>query len=172
MNMGGRFLGNSPGQAYASTSEDGGGNGVLSEVVRPQLRGLLSMFYSLQFAGVSSYQASGYDQSNYLNEYGGGPLGSSSGGSGRGVQSAQRSAIDRILNTFLGSSFSGGGGESSTNLFSSSYGTDYGSDSSRFGSSGSGSNIEALLGALSASGAKPARVEPESQSLLGQLFGR
>uniref|UniRef100_A0A914C5Q7 BHLH domain-containing protein n=2 Tax=Acrobeloides nanus TaxID=290746 RepID=A0A914C5Q7_9BILA len=137
MNMGGRFLGN--GQS-AGSSDDGGGNGVLSEVVRPQFR------------GVTNYQPN-YDQSNSLNEYGGGPL----GGGSRGVQSAQRSAIDRLLNTFLGSSFGSGGSEASSNLFSPGYGTDYGSDSSRFGSSGSGSNIDALIGALSASVAQQRR---------------
>lgn len=120
-----------------------------------------------------------------LSEYGAGPLGA-------GSKSQPRSILDTLMGSFLGecgpvrprppracsgSSLSGAGSSSpsAASIFQPSYGEEYGEPRARFGGAQQGSNIDAIVQALSRSGAKRAAPEPESGlnagSLLSQFFG-
>ncbi|KAI1718792.1 hypothetical protein DdX_05900 [Ditylenchus destructor] len=156
MNLGGNILSNAnpvggSRVGSSSSSNDNSGNGVLTEV-RPQLRGV----NNFENSPVYDSRSSG---SNFggLSEYGGGPLGAGS-----------RSKMKPIQGSSIGSS----GSSSPSSIFSPTY-EGYGESSSRYGSAKQGSNIEAIVDALSRSGAKRAEPEAESgaASLLSQFFG-
>jgi len=166
MNIGGNLLNNAQGNGggrsvYASSSSAYGGNGILGEVVKPQFR------------GASNFESSNYDNrpskvygSSTFSEYGGGPLGS-------GSRSQPRSILDTLMGSFLGSSIGPSSGSTSS-IFSPTY-EEYGGTASRYGSPKQGSNIEAIVDALSRTGAK--RAEPSEfdgnnpGSFLSQFFG-
>uniref|UniRef100_A0AC34R4C7 Uncharacterized protein n=1 Tax=Panagrolaimus sp. JU765 TaxID=591449 RepID=A0AC34R4C7_9BILA len=112
MNLGGNVLSNVQ-TGSGARNYDGGDNGVLGEVVRPQFR------------GVSNYNS---EPSSY------------------GPSSASAPSYE-----------------------------DYGRKDSPYGNNAQGSNIQAIMDALTRSGAKPARPEPESgasTNFLSKLFGR
>ena len=115
----------------------------------------------------SSPSSSSY--SSY-SEYGGGPL-----GAGPGATSQRTTALDKILSTFLGSSWGGSDASSPSSgtmdFFNSGY-EEYGNKNSRFGNNGEGSNIQAIMNALRQSGARPAQPEPENGNFLSKLFGK
>uniref|UniRef100_A0A915EEB5 BED-type domain-containing protein n=1 Tax=Ditylenchus dipsaci TaxID=166011 RepID=A0A915EEB5_9BILA len=167
MNLGGNILSNAGGQAgpaaasRGSTSSSYGGNGVLGEVVRPQLRGLSNYESAPSYDGMPSSS-----QFGKISEYGGGLLGS-------GSRSQPRGILDTLMGSFLGSSIGSSGSSSSPNFFSPNN-EEYGAGSSRYGGAKQGSNIEAIVDALSRSGAKraePAEAEAGAASLLSQFFG-
>ncbi|CAD5229182.1 unnamed protein product [Bursaphelenchus okinawaensis] len=174
MNLGGNILNNANGGTGSSSApsssrlssissdySSSSGNGILGEVVRPQFR------------GVSNYEPSA-ERSNFgsggLSEYGGGLLGA-------GSKSQPRSIMDTLLGSFLGSSLGSGSGSSSSSgaasIFQPSY-EEYGESNSKFGGP-KGSNIEAIVDALSRGGAKRATPEPDAGlnagSLISQFFG-
>ncbi|KAI6191528.1 hypothetical protein M3Y97_00237900 [Aphelenchoides bicaudatus] len=168
MQIGGNILNNSPsGSASPSAqfSRDSGGNGIFGEV-RPQLRSVSNYDMSNGFDRYDKYTPSSYGNS----EYGGGLLGS-------GSRSQPRSIMDTLLGSFLGSSLSGPSGSSGSSSTSSIFQPnfdEYGGKQSRYGSTKQGSNIEAIVDALSKSGVK--RAVPEDTgglnagSFLTQFF--
>jgi len=178
MNLGGNILNTAGGGAsgaggaraahYASNT-DGGGNGVLGEVVKPQFRGVPTFEgQSSAYDRGTSFGSNGGSSQQFgglFSEYGGGPLGT-------GSRSRPKSILDTLMGSFLGSSINDNNQPSS--IFSPSYGEDYGGSRSRFGSPKQGSNIEAIVDALSRRGVK--RAEPSEgdggpTSLLSQFFG-
>uniref|UniRef100_A0A7E4VDX3 DUF148 domain-containing protein n=1 Tax=Panagrellus redivivus TaxID=6233 RepID=A0A7E4VDX3_PANRE len=197
MNLGGKFLnqnGDTPSSSAVrsnSYNEDED-NGIFGNVVRPQLRpvpnyepsGISSLFGGRsnsngnrnplgEYGGRSSFNEYGGSVGgrNPLSEYGGGPLGSGPGP----VTPSRQTALDSILNTFLGSSFGGGGnsgassGPSVTDIFSPST-EEYGGKNSRFGNSEQGSNIQNIIATLTRGGAQPAQPAGDgARSLFGFL---
>ncbi|CAD5234636.1 unnamed protein product [Bursaphelenchus xylophilus] len=174
MNLGGNILNNANGAGSSTSSSSSrlssfsndysssSGNGILGEVVRPQFRGV-SNYEPPERASLGSFGGSS------LSEYGGGPLGA-------GSKSQPRSIMDTLLGSFLGSSLGSGSGSSSSgaaSIFQPSY-EEYGEPKSRFGGT-QGSNIDAIVDALSRGGAKRATPEPDSGlnagSLISQFFG-
>ncbi|KHN88255.1 hypothetical protein Tcan_05714 [Toxocara canis] len=146
MNFGGSLINN----AKDYNSYGSSGNGILGEVVRPQLR------------GVRDYEVSPYKSLAPLSEYGGGLLGS---GSSR-YRSGRQSGLETLLNTFLGSSVSSS--PSSPNI-ADFFSPSYQPESSR---TSSGSNIDGIVNALIRSGAKQTAPDSiSSQNILSQLFG-
>ena len=96
-------------------------------------------------------------------EYGGGPLGAESS------RSQPKSIIENLMGSFLGSSVDGIGQPSPSNPFAPTSFGEFGSEKSQ---QRSGSNIEAIVHALTRSGAKRAETEPDNAtSFLSQFFG-
>ncbi|KAI6205540.1 hypothetical protein M3Y94_00803600 [Aphelenchoides besseyi] len=167
MNLGGSFLNNAQSPTSSSQVARDGGNGIFSEV-RPHFKGINNFDAGPSYGGFDSLGGFG-GLSNGGSEYGGGPLGS-------GSRSQPRSILDTLMGSFLGSSLSGPQSSSSggvESIFKPTY-DDYGSRQSKYGNS-KGSNIDAIVDALSRSGAK--RAVPEETgglnagSLLSQFFG-